>query len=44
MSDRPIPADMLAPSVDPKTKKIGIRTVTGRTNSAPARLKMCWCL
>jgi hypothetical protein len=33
MTDRPIPADMLAPSVDPKTKKLGIRTVTGRNDA-----------
>ena len=33
MSDRNIPADMLAPSVDPETKKLGIRTVTGRNDS-----------
>lgn len=33
MTDRNIPADMLAPSVDPETKKLGIRTVTGRNDA-----------
>lgn len=33
MTDRDIPADMLAPSIDPETKKLGIRTVTGRNDA-----------
>lgn len=33
MTDRLVPADILAPSVDPETKKLGIRTVTGRNDA-----------
>ncbi|MBT5050789.1 MAG: OsmC family protein [Rhodospirillaceae bacterium] len=33
MTDRDIPAELLAPSVDPETKKLGIRTVTGRNDA-----------
>lgn len=33
MSERTIPADMLAPGVDPETKKLGIRTVTARNDA-----------
>jgi uncharacterized OsmC-like protein len=33
MSERALPADMLAPSIDPETKKLGIRTITARNDA-----------
>ncbi|MGB0575412.1 MAG: OsmC family protein [Alphaproteobacteria bacterium] len=33
MTDRVQPADMLAPSIDPETKKLGIRTLTARNDA-----------
>ncbi len=33
MANRTEPEDMLAPSVDPATKKLGIRTITGRNDA-----------
>ena len=39
MAERIQPDDMLAPSIDPVTKKLGIRTITGR-NEAGTRTKI----